>query len=205
MEMLRSKTWLSAATRWFGLLAVAALTGCANFYVDGATKDVDAAQFRKAEPQHPVQVLFDFQTKGVSNANATGHVKARVLENVKQSGVFSAVSETPVDGGALLAITLNNVPLTDDAFSKGFMTGLTFGLAGSQVSDGYVCTASYTPPGAKAPIVKQSRHAIHTVMGAAAAPGNATKADSIDAAVTTMTRQIVANALHDVSRDASFK
>lgn len=203
--MLRSKTWLSATSRWFGLLALAALTGCANFYVDGATKDVEAAQFRKTEPQHPVQVLFEFQTKGVANANATGHLKARVLENVKQSGVFSGVSETPVEGGALLAITLNNVPLTDDAFSKGFMTGLTFGLAGSQVSDGYVCTASYTPPGAKAPIVKQTRHAIHTVMGAAAAPGNATKADSIDAAVTTMTRQVVANALHDVSRDASFK
>lgn len=203
--MLRSKTWLLATSRWFSLLALAALTGCANFYVDGATKDVDATQFRKTEPQHPVQVLFEFQTKGVSNANATGQLKARVLENVKQSGVFSAVSEAPVEGGALLAITLNNVPLTDDAFSKGFMTGLTFGLAGSQVSDGYVCTANYTPPGAKAPIVKQTRHAIHTVMGSAAAPGNATKADSIDAAVTTMTRQIVASALHDVSRDASFK
>lgn len=203
--MMRSKTWLSAASRWLSLLALAALTGCASFYVDGATKDVEAAQFRKTDPQHPVQVLFEFQTKGVANANATSHLKAKVLEHVKQSGVFSTVSESPVDGGALLSITLNNVPLTDDAFSKGFVTGLTFGLAGSQVSDGYVCTASYTPPGAQAPVVKQARHAIHTVMGAAAAPGNATKADGIDAAVTTMTRQVVANALKDVSSDASFK
>lgn len=206
------KQWMGAmqgATarvgRWLGLLALVALTGCATHYVDGATKEVPASEYRKSDPLHPVQLLFEFQTKGVANARATEHLKARVIEQVKTSGIFSAVVDAPVAGSGLLSITLNNVPLSDDAFSKGFVTGLTFGLAGSQVSDGYVCTASYTPPGASAPLVKQARHAIHTTVGAAAAPGNATKADSIDAAVTGMTRQIVSNVLNDVSRDAAFK
>lgn len=203
--MSRFTRWRSNVGRWFCLLALAALTGCANFYVDGATKDVDAAQLKRTDPHRPVQVLFEFQTKGVANARATEHLKGQLLEHVKSSGVFSTVSEGPVAGGAMLAITLNNVPLSDDAFSKGFVTGLTFGLAGSQVSDGYVCTATYTLPGGSAPIMKQARHVIHTTMGATSAPGNATKADSIDAAVTTMTRQVVLNALRDVTRDPSFK
>jgi len=119
--------------------------------------------------------------------------------------VFSAVGEAPVDGGALLSITLNNVPLTDNAFSKGFATGLTFGLAGSQVSDGYVCTASYGTGGGAVPIVKMARHAIHTTIGNAAAPGNATKMANADAAVTAMMHEVVSNVLNDVSNDPAFK
>jgi hypothetical protein len=197
--------WAACARRAFVLLAVAALTGCANFYVDGATKEIDAAQFKRRDPVHPVQVLFEFQTKGVTNANATTLLKARVLEQIKSSGLFSEVGETPVAGGALLGITLNNVPLSDDAFSKGFVTGLTFGLAGSTVSDGYICTARYSAAAGGVPIVRQARHAIHTAMGATSAPGNATKAASIDAAVTTMTRQIVSNVLNDLTLDPTFK
>ena len=199
------KNWLTRTGLWLGVIAMAALTGCASHYVDGATKEINSAQFKKTSPLHPVQVMFEFQTKGVANARATEQLKAGVLAQVKDSGVFSGVSETPAEGGAMLSITLNNVPLTDDAFSKGFMTGLTFGLAGSQVSDGYVCTATYTGPAGSAPIVKQARHAIHTTMGAAASPGNATKAANLMEAVTVMERQIVSNVLNDVTNDANFK
>lgn len=199
------QTWALRARRGLVLLAAAALTGCANFYVDSNTREIPASAFQKREPLHAVQVLFEFQTKGVANANATAQLKARVLEQVKTSGLFTEVGEAPVPGGALLGITLNNVPLSDDAFSKGFVTGLTFGLAGSQVSDGYVCTARYTLGAGTAPIVAQSRHAIHTTVGSAAAPANGVKAANINEAVTVMTRQIVSNVLNDVSRDASFK
>lgn len=197
--------WAAFARRGFVLLAAAALTGCANFYVDTNTKEVDAAQYKRRDPVHPVQVLFEFQTKGVTNANATALLKARVIDQVKASGLFSEVGEGPAAGGALLGITLNNVPLSDDAFSKGFVTGLTFGLAGSQVSDGYVCTARYSVGTGGAPIVRQARHAIHTTVGASAAPSNGVKAASIDAAVTLMTRQVVSNVLNDLTLDTSFK
>jgi len=192
--------------RTLSVLALIALFGgCANMYVDGTTKEVPVAQFKRPASTHPVQVLFEFQTKGVANARATELLKARVVDQIKSSGLFSAVAETPVDGGALLSITLNNVPLSDDAFSKGFVTGLTFGLAGSQVSDGYICTARYTGAPGSAPLVKAARHAIHTTMGSAAAPGNATKADNPTAAVYTMTQQVLSNVLNDLSQDAQFK
>ena len=82
--------------------------------------------------------------------------------------------------------------------------GLTFGLAGSKVTDGYVCQVSYSRGAGTAPIVKQARHAIHTTLGASAAPGNAVKADSPDAAVTLMTRQVISQALRDLALDAAF-
>jgi hypothetical protein len=200
--------WQAGVQRMLLIACVAAataLTGCASFYVDTATKEVPVAEYKKPAELKPVQLLFEFQTKGALNTRATEVLKAQIAEQVKSSGLFSEVQDKAVNGGATLSITLNNVPLTDNAFGKGFVTGLTFGLAGSQVSDGYVCTAKYISDARPTPIVKVARHAIHTNVGAGSAPPNAIKADSIDAAVRTMTRQIVSTALNDLSQDLAAK
>lgn len=191
--------------RLFTVAAAVALTGCASFYVDGNTKEVAAAQFRKPVSPKAVQMVFEFQSKGAPNAAATKVLKDQVAEVVKSTGLFSQVSDTPVPGGAMLSVTLNNVPLSDDAFSKGFVTGLTFGLAGSTVSDGYVCTVKYLNGGNEPALTKAARHAIHTSMGTGAPPAGAVKADNIDAAVRLMTKQVLSTALNDLSQDASFK
>lgn len=193
----------------FGFLAagllLANMTGCASFYLDTATREIPVEAYKKPAAPKPVQVVFEFQTKGVANATATKYLSAQVVEQIKGSGLFSEVKDTPVADGALLNVVLNNVPLTDDAFSKGFVTGLTFGLAGSQVSDGYVCTIKYLPSPQDAAIDKTARHAIHTVMGAKEGPNNGTKVESLEVAVKTMTRQIVSTALDDLSRDPAFR
>lgn len=199
-------SWLHRLLVLVALAAVTAFTsGCAAFYVDSATKEVDAAQFRKPAQPQAAQLLFEFQTKGALNTRATDLLKAQVTDQIKGSGLFSQIDDKPVAGGALLSVTLNNVPLTDDAFTKGFVTGLTFGLAGSQVSDGYVCTVKYVGPGQAEPLVKTARHAIHTTVGASSAPPNGVKADSIESAVRTMTRQVVSTALDELSRDDRFR
>ena len=131
------------------------------------------SRYSCVQPLHPTQLLFEFQTKGVANARATDILKSHVIDQVKNSGLFSSVTEGKAEGGAVLSITLNNVPITDDAFSKGFVTGLTFGLAGSEVSDGYVCTARYIVGASNENIVKQARHAIHTTIGAKSEIGRA--------------------------------
>lgn len=194
------------AVKWLVMAsAVLNLTGCASLYLDNTTKEVPATAFKKPSSPKPVQLVFDFQTKGVSNARATDYLSAQVTDQVKTSGLFSEVSTSPTPDGRVLSIALNNVPLTDNAFSKGFVTGLTFGLAGSQVSDGYVCTVNYLPGGQGAPITKAARHAIHTVLGAKEGPANGTKMDDIESAVKTMTRQIVSTALNDLSQDPAFQ
>lgn len=189
----------------FAAFVLSLLTGCVSVYVDNGTKEIDSAQFKKQEKTHPVMVLFEFQTKGVANSRATDFLKTKVVEQVKNSTIFSEVSITPVDGGRVLSITLNNIPTTDDAFSKGFVTGATFGLVGSEVSDGYVCTARYLGESGKEPIVKQARHVIHATLGAKAPPSNAVKAATMEEAATTMTRQVISNVLNDLSYDPEFQ
>lgn len=195
----RAAKLLAAAT------ALALLSGCASFYVDTATREVASSEYRKPEQPRPVQMLFEFQTKGVANARASELLKAQVGEQVKASGLFSAVEDGPVEGGAILSISLDNVPLSDDAFAKGFVTGLTFGLAGNQVTDGYICTVNYTTAQAPEPIVKKVRHAIHTVVGAKGGPEGAVKSENAEAAVRTMTRQAIGTALRDLSHDPAFR
>ncbi|WP_343632914.1 hypothetical protein [Roseateles sp.] len=186
-------------------LGLSALTGCANFYVDNKLPEVPAAQFVKPAEPRAVQLFFEFQSKGVPNQQATALLKTRITDQIRGSGVFSAVTEAPAPGGATLSIVLDNVPTSDDAFSKGFVTGLTFGLAGSQVGDGYLCTATYRAPGAAEPIVKKTRQVLWTTIGAKGAPPDATKASSIDEAITLISRQVVSNVLNDVTHDPSFR
>ena len=203
--MFALRNWARRGALGLFLVATSLLGGCASAYLDGTTKEIPAAQFRKPASPAPVQVLFDFQTKGVANAQATAFLRDRVIAQVKSSGLFSEVGSAAVANGAVLSLTLNNVPMSDDAFRKGFVTGLTFGLAGSQVSDGYVCTATYRASGDAAALTKQARHAIHTTVGAAATPGNATKMADHKEAVFLMTTQVVSNVLNELSQDASFK
>ena len=127
------------------------------------------------------------------------------MQAVTSAGLFSKVGDAPAPDSGLLSVTINNVALTDDAYRKGFMTGLTFGLAGSTVTDGYLCTVSYVAPGTTTPVVKTSKHAIHTALGSAGAPPNGIKANGIEDAVRTMVRQILAKALSELSNDPAFK
>jgi hypothetical protein len=199
------KSSLSFFKPFLFLILFSFLTGCASFYVDGTTKEIPSSQFKKKSETFPVTLIFEFQTKGVANQKATDYLKDRVFEQVKSSGLFSEVETTATPTSRVLSIVLNNVPVTDDAFSKGFVTGLTFGLAGSEVTDGYVCTAKYIQQDGKNSITKKARHALHATIGAKSAPENAVKAANMEEAVTLMTHQIISNVLNDISHDALFE
>jgi len=205
---------VSLATRLIRALRVcAALTfiafstsGCVTAYVDGGLQNASLADVRKPVRPADVQLLFQFQTKGTANAKATDILSKEVGDLISSSGLFATLGPDPVPGGAILSVTINNVPITDqnDAYAKGFATGLTFGLVGSAVTDGYVCTMEYLPPGATDKVSATSRHAIHATVGAKGAPPNGVKAKSIDEAVHTMTRQIILDGLKQLSADPVF-
>lgn len=199
--------WRRWALGVAGLVAAAAMTGCVSMkpYVSTNVKEVPASEFARPNPSHAVQVLFNFQSKGVDNAAVSAKLKARVVDQIVASHVFDAVSDNPVPGGALLIVTANNVPLSDHEFAKGFATGLTFGLAGSVAGDGYIVTARYTPPAPAATISREVRHSIYTTIGNHDAPPNAAPAASLEEAVSTVLRQAISNLLNDVSHDPAFK
>ncbi len=180
------------------------LTGCASFYVDTALKDIPPQDITKPATPTDAQLVFEFRTKGVGNARATTFLKEQVTALVLESGLFANVTDTPSQNGGFLSVIIDNVPLSDDAFSKGFVTGMTFGLAGNTVTDGYVCAIEYIPAGQKDSVKTTVRHAIHTTIGAKGAPENATPAANVDEAVRTMTRQIVMNGLKALSQESAF-
>lgn len=145
-----------------------------------------------------MQLSFEFQSNGAPNAQATALLRGQVSDQVLASGLFSSVV---ADGkSAMLNVAVNNLPADTAAAAKGFVTGLTFGLAGNVVTDYYECKITYLPAGQSTPVVTTARHAIHTKLGAAGDPANAVKSASVEDAVRTMTRQIVSNALNALSQ-----
>ncbi len=185
------------------LAGAALLTGCASSYVDTATREVPVTEYKKLAQPKQVKVNFEFQTKGVPNGRATDFLKAQVNEQLLSSGLFTPA---PADGNAdTLNVVLNNVPVDgQNPAMSGFVTGLTFGLAGSTVTDGYVCTINYIPAGAGTPVSGTARHAIHTTVGNSSAPQNAEKSPSMEAAVRKMTRDVVSTALRDMTNSPAF-
>ena len=181
-------------------------SGCVTAYVDNGLQQASLEDVRKPARPTDVQLLFQFQTKGTANAKATDVLRKEVGELISSSGLFATLGSEPALSGAILSVTINNVPITsqNDAVAHGFATGLTFGLVGSAVTDGYVCTMEFLPPGVANKVSATSRHAIHSTMGAKGAPPNGIKAKSIDEAVHTMTRQIVLDGLKQLSADPVF-
>ncbi|MBS0375698.1 MAG: hypothetical protein JSR73_14055 [Proteobacteria bacterium] len=193
--------------RALALLASATLLGgCATMYVDNAVKDVAASEYHKPATPGPVQLLWSFHTKGSTNARATTLLQDDARNAVIATGLFTSVSPDAVEGGAILSIVLDNVPVTSEggAIGKGVATGATFGLVGSEVVDGYVCTVEYLAGPKATKITKVVQHAIHTTIGNKGAPQNATKAASAREAIGTVTRQAISNALLNLSNDPAF-
>lgn len=180
--------------------------GCTTLYVDNTLGDTPPSAYHRPSTLRPVQVLFVFKTKGTDNVRATTALRKDVMDTVQQSGLFSAIGPDPVSGGALLSITVDNVPITSqqEAVAKGFATGLTLGLAGSEVTDGYVCTIEYIPATGASKITVTEHHALHATVGAHSAPANSTRAPSMKAGVQIMLHQIVAAGLKDMSLDPAF-
>ncbi|MBR7620206.1 hypothetical protein JKL49_12485 [Phenylobacterium sp. 20VBR1] len=187
------------------VLGVGLMAGTAAFaasYIDTSLPDLTPEQLVKVAQPKPVQLLFEFQTKGATNQRATTQIKAWVVDTAQKSGLFSAVGDAPTDG--LLTITINNLPAPAGTASQGFVTGLTFGLKGTTVTDHYDCVIEYTPAPGAPKISRTLHHSIITTLGATSPPENAVKAKNIMAAVETMVRQVVAHGLNDLGADPAF-
>lgn len=185
------------------LLCAAEPAHAARFFVDNALGDVAQADRAAVTDPKPVQIIFQFKTKGAPNARATNYLKERVTELVKSSGIFSSVTTEPVAGGAIVAITIDNIP-QENAASQGFATGLTFGLRGTSVADYYVATTEYVSGPGVATISKSARHTMYTAIGRTEPPANATQAKNVDEAITLLVRQLVERMLTDLGKDAAF-
>lgn len=189
------------AARGMVLLASASLlSGCLTMksYVDPALPVVGKGDIVAPASPQAVQVAFEFHTNGSVNASVTSTLKPRVIAVASESGLFSAVTATASDGpgAGLLTVTIDNVPLTDNAAAKGFGTGLTLGAVGSQVTDGYTCKATYTRNGVTTEV--SAKHALHTTIGNHSGPDGLTPMTP-QQAVEQVIDQLVWNSLKQLA------
>lgn len=204
-----ARTWAGARRLFWTLLLLAPLflatadRASAAIFLNAAMSDLKPEQRVAVSHPQPVQLLFQFQTKGAPNRAATKFVHQQVIDTVKGSGLFSDVSEAPVPSGAVINIVIDNIPMKDAA-SKGFVTGLTFGLKGTLAEDDYVCTVDYVASPTASKITKTANHALYTQVGNVAAPPNGVKAANMNEAALTMVRQIISHPLNDLAGDRAF-
>lgn len=202
---------------WFGLVGPSRLvagvfllaasllsTGCISVksYVDPALPKVEYAQIKPAANKYPVQLLFEFQSKDSTNFSATKALRPHFVAVLERSNLFSQVVAEQSTAERKLYVTVKNFPVTEDAMAKGFGTGLTFGLVGSLVTDGYAMDAIYQRPG-RQEVRKTYRHALHSTIGNADGPAGL-QPMTVQDGVNKVMEEFMLNLLHDLSKEGAI-
>ena len=187
------------------LLVTVLLSGCISTkrYLDPTLPKIDIASLKQPTTPQPVQLFFEFQTNGTLNAKATELVRPMVLDSLKKSKLFSDVVTTPATAQRKLFITINNIGNLNDAKARGFTTGLTFGLSGSMVTDGYQLNASDTMAG-KEEVKHSYKHAMYSTIGNADGPAGLAEVPKADA-VRLIMEGLTLNLLNDMSKSGELQ
>ena len=171
-------------------------------YVDPKFRDADYLSIKAPDSPRPVVVTAIFQTNGKPKKQLHTLVRKKVTKVLAATRIFTEAANAQTNQAGRLEITVNNVGDIGGAVGKGVGTGLTFGLAGSAVVDGYEMTAIYTPVGGS-PVTKTYKHAIHSTVGLHSAPKGMEPvpiADAFDQVVEDM----LLNFLRDLQKDGNL-
>jgi hypothetical protein len=182
---------------WLGLFLLA--SGCisARSYVDPtfpSVPKVTAASLRKSDAPPLVDLQVAFLSNGTPNARGAEFARKRMAGRLDASGV---VRVAPSSGGGAytLRVTMENLGDTNTAFSRGFVTGLTFGLSGSSVTEFYVFDAALEQPG-RAPVKLSLKHTITSVTESGEVPAGQ-QAMRLEDAILRVLDELVDTMLRD--------
>ena len=198
--------WRTWAKLLLLLAHTTASTGCLSIksYVDPKFRDATYQSVRTPETPTPAVVTCEFQMNGKhGHKNQDALVRRKAMRVLTSTKVFSEVEASAGASVGQLQIRINNVGDIGGAVGKGFATGLTFGLAGSEVVDGYEMTVIYTPAGGS-PTTKVYKHAIHSTIGAHAPPPGMQPVPLADA-FDQVVEEMLLNCLRDFQRDGVIK
>lgn len=184
------------------------LGGCASqsYFVDGSLKDVNVSQVERLDRPRPVQLLFAYKTRGLIDPIVSDLLEQDIASIVSSSGLFAAVNDGPAPGGAIVNVTIERFPDNGSEFLRGLASGLTYGVAGSNRTDPFVCTVDYVAaPGAEK-LTTNADHAIHMPIGLInSKPKGIVLAKSWRDALRTVTRQSVTASLKQLSQSSDFR
>lgn len=151
------------------LLAVCAtLSGCISpkSFVDPTFPKLSYEDVKKRPEPLRLKLLVEFQRNGEPFPKADTTLKDNAERVLRGSGVIAPVADA---GEGDIKIVMNNIADLGSAAAKGFGTGLTFGLAGSTVTDAYEMSVSITTQG-KTITRTAFKHALHTAIGNTSIP-----------------------------------
>ena len=192
---------MSSCGRWvfpslFGFL----LTGCVAMksYVDPQYRSATYMNLAPAKEPKPVVVDVSFQMNGKEDKRLRQLARSRVTKVLRGSRLFYEPDTQNIQAGKL-NIVINNVGNIGAAVGKGIATGLTLGLVGSEVVDGYEMRAVYTPAEGS-PLTKNYKHAIHSIVGLHSAPAGMEPV-AIQVAFEQVVEDMLLNFLRDLQRE----
>jgi len=183
-----------------GLVFMGLLSGCLQVqpYVDPAMRTVEYEALKRPAKPRPVVLAASFQVNGAAKPAVDEQVRTAVEKTFADSGIYAPVQ----DGDSKteqITIVVNDLGNVGGAVASGVGTGLTMGLAGSQVADNYVMTVEYHRPGM--PVIKKEyKHAIVTTVGVHSAPENLTPMPDIASAFARVVEDMTLRMLSDLQQ-----
>jgi len=184
------------------VIVLAGLTaGCLSIksYVDPFLPQVGYGDLLPRRDVRPAVLTVAFHRNGEPASLGTSRAREEIRTVFEKSKLFSALTDKPTGDADQFDIVLDNRGDVGDAMAKGMLTGITFGGAGSRVTDGYVFTVKFQRAGAE-PLTKVYRHAIHSTIGNAAEPQGIASM-SISEAFSKVVEGLVLNLLLDLQKE----
>ena len=139
-------------------------SGCTSMYVDPQYRSATYKDIQYADQPTAVSLSAEFQVNGSHWPSQDKELCRRVARMLKATKVFEPAATTNVPTVGKLEIILNDTGNLSAAVGKGFVTGLTFFVVGSQVEDHYIMTARYTPAEGK-PFTGDYHYSLRSTIG----------------------------------------
>ena len=156
-----------------GLLSSSALlAGCftPQAFLDPAAPKLSYDDLRKPAAPLKLIVKTQFERNGQALPAGDPHLRATTLKTLRGSGVIEPV-ESNAEGE--ISVKVNNIVALGEAVGKGIGTGLTFGLAGSTVTERYEMDVKIETRAGRYSRSKEPGHFLATV-------GNASRPEGVE-------------------------
>jgi len=175
--------------------------GCLSVksYVDPFLPAVGYGDLLPRRELRPAALTVAFHRNGEPASLGGSRARDEIRTVFEKSKLFSAVTEAAAGDADRFDIVLDNRGDVGDAMAKGLLTGITFGGAGSRVTDGYVFTVKFQKTGTE-PVTKVYRHAIHSTIGKADGPQGLAPM-SVGDAFSKVVEGLVLNLLLDLQKE----
>ncbi len=149
------------------LFMCVSVTGCLSTkgYVDPQFRKAAYSDIGRVATKYKGNIDVEFQRNGKHLSKVDKELRTHVERVFRATGAVEPTTE-PVE--LKIKVIANNIADMGEAFRKGFATGLTFGAAGTTVTDYYDFTIEYQNGGTTKSF--NYKHAIHSTVGNKPAP-----------------------------------